>query len=145
MRSFLSVLGAMVVTLALLAGVVLGLGDSSVMVPPPESVAEGFARELETGRFARALPYLSTELEARVGEEELRAASEQLRARAGEVLDVKGEPVSQHGGSATARVTLKTRNNGEISFDLHLTREKGLWTIADLPFVAHRPLIRCVA
>ncbi|HVE71783.1 MAG TPA: hypothetical protein VNI54_10470 [Thermoanaerobaculia bacterium] len=52
----------------------VSLGDRELFVPPPDAVAEGFVREVITGRYSRAQEYLS---EPRP-EKELRALRETL-------------------------------------------------------------------
>jgi len=122
---------ATALTMAGVAGVVFGLGDRTTLVPPPESAAEGFVRALETGRYGRALPYLSAAAEARVGREGVEAAAGRLRARAGEVLDVRGETLSIDGDRASARALVETRD-GELVVELPMVRENGVWAIHGL-------------
>ena len=71
----------------LLAGIVFGRSDRTMFVPPPEAVAESFMRQLATGRYARALPYLSDDLAARTTPDTLRALTDRLQNRTGKILD----------------------------------------------------------
>jgi hypothetical protein len=132
MNTILGVLLAITLTLGLLAGIVFGLGDRTMFVPPPEAVAESFMRQLTTGRYARALPYLSDDLAARTTPDTLRALTDRLQNRTGKILNVRGDPVSISGDQAEANATLKTKAAGEPAFNFKLTRQEGVWKISDI-------------
>ena len=126
------VLALVAVVLGTLAGVVFELGDRTIFVAPPEAVAEGFVRQLASGRYDRAVPYLSTRLAEHVDSGALKTSTERLEARTGEILDVRGEPGSIDGDRASARVRLKTESAGEVELALPLVREEGVWSIDGL-------------
>jgi hypothetical protein len=118
--------------LALIAGVVFGLGDTTVLVPPPEAMVEGFMRELVTKRYERTMPYLSQELRAEVRPETLKEVTDRLRQRAGEIRDVRGEKGWIQGDRAEASARLKTELLDCPSLKFILSRQDGIWLISDL-------------
>ncbi|HEX5732911.1 MAG TPA: hypothetical protein VF131_08765 [Blastocatellia bacterium] len=132
MKSIFGALAVFSVAMLLIAGAVFGLNDSTVLVPPPESVAEGFARALVAGRYDRALPYLSEDLAAEVGADGLRALAGQLKSRTGVVLNVQGEPGWMAQDSAEAAATLQTESAGYVRLTLPMSREHGVWSISSL-------------
>ncbi len=133
MRSIGSVLLAIAATLLLVAGIVFGLHDTSVMVPPPESVSEGFVRALVGTRYERALPYLSETLQPTVTADVLRRYSARLNGRLGDIIDVQGESGWEQGDSAEASVVLLSRSAGVRTLRFPLSRgDGGLWSIAAL-------------
>lgn len=136
MKAIWGVLLVCAATLALLAGVVFGLGDSSVFVPPPEAVVEGFMRELATKRYERALPYLTEDLAARTDADALKSLTARLKSRTGDILDVRGEPGWIDGDRAEASVTLKTKHAGQPALRFTLTRQEGAWSIDNLQSLA---------
>jgi hypothetical protein len=113
--------------LGLIALAVFGLGDTSVLVPPPEAAAESFLHQLATHRYARALPLLEEGTRTRVDASVLRRATEQLEGGRGRLDPVHGEPGVVVGSEATARVTTP---RGEVR--VRLVRQHGLWRIKDL-------------
>ena len=132
MKAIWGVLMTFAITMGMLAGIVFGLKDTSVFVPPPEAVAEGFIRELVTARYDRARSYLSQELAARTGPVTLQMLMERLRMQTGEILDVRGEPGWRTELRAEAYARLKTRQAGEASLRFTLSREEGVWAINGL-------------
>lgn len=132
MRALAYVPLAIAAALALVAAAVFGLGDTRALVPPPESVVEGFVRELETGRYEQATGYLSAELQPGVTPGQLRDWTSQLLARTGDVIDVRGEPGWQTGLRAEAYARLKTERAGEPALRFMLLREDGVWKINGL-------------
>ena len=126
------VAAVMALAILLIAGVVFGLGDSTILVPPPESVAEGFVRELVTRRYERALPYLSEELRAQVSAEDLRKYTEPFKNRSGKILNVRGEPGRMAGDRAEAYAIVEAKSGGVMRFAFELTRQKGVWAISKL-------------
>jgi len=132
-RSIGSVLLALAATLLLVAGIVFGLHDTGVMVPPPESVCEGFVRALAGTRYERALPYLSDELRTTVSAGTLRDYSARLNDRLGDIIDIQGESGWEKGDSAEASVMLLSRSVGVRTLRFPLSRgDGGLWAIAAL-------------
>ena len=132
MKAILSAMAIAALALLLVAGAVFSLNDSTVLVPPPEAVAEGFARQLVAGRYERALPYLSRELASEVGPDGLRALANQLKSLTGTVLNVQGEPGWMVGERAEAAATLETESAGQVRLIFPLSREQGVWSISSL-------------
>src|SRR5688500_14462646 len=122
-----------VLSLAALTGVISATGDAEVLVPPPEAVAEGFLRAVETGRFAQALPFLDEELRKSVGEDGVRLLLQDLERQHGKIEDVQGEHSTVRGEEAEAEVSIRTAAGEEVPLRLQLRREKHLWKISELP------------
>jgi hypothetical protein len=80
MRDLLKVLGVTLVALGVLVAVVVFGGDTTVTVPPPEAVAEEFARQVATRRYDRALAYVDRH--AGITLTTVRLAGEALHRRA---------------------------------------------------------------
>lgn len=100
--------------------------DRELVVPPPEAVAEGFVREVITGRYSRAKQYLA-EPES-TSEEELRVLRERIEAAIGEPAEVEAELVSRTGERAlvTVRLSAKERSDAQ-TYALVFTEE---WKIS---------------
>jgi hypothetical protein len=118
--------------LALIAGIVFGLGDRTVFVPPPEAVVESFVVELKTKRYERAMSYLSQECRASVRPGTLRELTERLKRRTGEITEVRGEKGWIQGDLAEASARLKTELLGCPSLKFSLSPKDGIWSINDL-------------
>lgn len=132
MKAIFGALAAFSIAMVLVAGAVFRLHDTTVLVPPPESVAEGFARALVAGRYERALPYLSEDLAAEVGPEGLRALATKLKSKTGEVLNVQGEPGWIMEDRADAAATLQTESAGYVRLTFPMSRQEGVWAISSL-------------
>jgi hypothetical protein len=132
MNAIWGVLLVLALALGAFAVLVFGLGDATIFVSPPEAVVEGFTRQLATGRYERALPFLSEDLAARTGPDQLRALTERLKSRTGEITDVRGEPGWIQGDRAEATVALKTESAGESKLKFPLSRQEGTWSIDGL-------------
>lgn len=118
--------------LALIAGMVFGLGDATTFVPPPEAVVESFVRELETKRYERAMSYLSEEYRAKVRPRTLKDLTERLKQRTGDITEVRGEKGWIQGDRAEASARLKTELLGRPSLKFAVSRKDGVWLISDL-------------
>jgi hypothetical protein len=129
-KAVAAVLGVAAVSLALVAWAVFVLGDRTVLVPPPEAVAEGFMRQLQTRRFEQARSYLARP--AVRSAEDLRARLEALERAVGRIQDVRGRrgTVGSLDASSVADLTTADRARAEVAFSLR--REHGEWRIADL-------------
>jgi hypothetical protein len=110
--------------LGLIALAVFGLGDTSVLVPPPEAAAESFLHQLATHRYARALPLLEEGTRKRVDASVLRRATEQLERGSGRLDPVHGEAGAVVGPEATAGVRT---SRGKVR--VRLVRQHGLWRV----------------
>jgi hypothetical protein len=130
MKSLLHLLITLVVTLLMIAGAIFGLGDSSVFVPPPESVAEGFVRQVVAERYSEALPYLSAALAERTTEESLKQLKKDLESRSGTIFNVQGEPgaIEENRAEASARLQVQ---DGEFALRFDLVRQEGVWSITE--------------
>ena len=132
MKAIWGALAVFMVAMLLVAGAVFGLNDSTVLAPPPEAVAEGFARAMVAGRYERALPYLSEDLAAEVGPDGLRALAMQLKSRTGVVLNVQGEPGWISQDNAEAAATIQTESAGYVRLAFPMSRQQGVWSISSL-------------
>jgi len=95
------------------------LGDRELVVPPPEAVAEGFVREVITGRYSRANDYLSTPRP----EDDLRALEQLIEARTGDPSEVEAETVSRNETQALVNVRV-SGGKGSEAMALALTFEE---------------------
>jgi hypothetical protein len=130
------IIGATVLALGIITASVALLDDRSVLTSPPEAVAEGFVRTVETGRYDRALPYLDDSLQKQVGVETLRDLAHRLRSRTGTVLSVESEPVRMGRESAVASVLLKGDLTDSVRLEFPLSFSSGVWSISGLGALA---------
>lgn len=112
-------------------GTAIRLGDRSVLVPPPEAVAEGFVRQLETGRYSRAIPYLAADLASRTTPDTLRILYESLQARAGRIHEIRGDRERVGEDRAVALALLRTET-GPDTLRFPMRREHGVWSIESI-------------
>lgn len=111
---------------------VFGAGDRSVLVPPPEAVAEGFTRELVEHRYDLALRYLSRDLRRRTSAATLGDRFDPVWQRLGKHNQVDAELQWMQGSTSAARAFVAAQaGHGVLQF--RLVREHGLWRIAELP------------
>jgi hypothetical protein len=129
MKELLLLVGAVTIALAIAGAAVLGGHDTTVFVPPPDAVAEDFARRLATGRYDRAVRDLHDQSDASA--RAVRAAGEELRRRAGSISQVEGERGVTGGTRATASALVETEQAGTIEVRVSLVREHGEWRITD--------------
>ena len=132
MREVSLTLAALAAALIIVAAAIHIGNDRATLVPPPEVVAEGFARQIATGRFDMAMHLLSSETQRRESPQTLAARFDALDPKAGQLDDVKTELqwMQQDHARAGAEVTMRGRMT---SFDVQLVREHGLWRVAELP------------
>jgi hypothetical protein len=130
-KSVFLLLAVMGAGLAVTAMSVAG-GDRETLVPPPDAVAESFARELSERRYDLAVRYLSSDLRRSVAGTQLRQWFEPFRTRVGEPNLVSGEQEWMTDTRASARGTIDAER-GTALLELRMKRESGLWTIAELP------------
>jgi hypothetical protein len=105
----------------------LALGDASTTVPPPESVAEQFARQIAARRYDRALEHVDPG--SGITLITLRLGGDAFHARAEGVDRVEGEPGEIQGNTASASAVLFTGNAGRVRFTHRLARRHGVWEI----------------
>jgi hypothetical protein len=122
------VIAATVLALAVVAIVVFVAKDRQTLVPPPEAVVEGFARQLAAGRAERAIPYLAESVSGKISAQKLREYEERVERELGEVGDVRAECNWLTGDRAEATGVWK-HGEREERRRFGLRRENGLWRI----------------
>jgi hypothetical protein len=130
-KSILLIVAAIAAGLTL-TGISTGSGDRQTLVPPPEAVAESFARELSERRYELAARYLSDGLRRSMGHEGLRAWFDPVRQRLGETNQVSADREWMDEESAAARAAIDSEH-GTAVLHVRMTRERSLWKIAELP------------
>ena len=128
MKELLIVLAVVVAGVLFTAGAVFGLHDRNTFVPPPESVAESFARQLVQRRYDLAVNYLGRALRATTSGAELRTRFEPMRQQIGTPNQVSGESDWMQESEASARARVEG-DSGSAVLEFRLTREQGLWRI----------------
>jgi hypothetical protein len=113
------------------AGAAAGLmvGDAQTVVPPPEAVAEQFARHVAARRYDRALRHVDGQ--SGITLTTVRLSGVALHARAGAVDKVEGEPGVMTADRATAAAVLTTERAGRIRYEYSLVRRDGIWKISE--------------
>ena len=134
MRRILAVIAATGTTLLLLALLTLYVRDTGTLVPPPESVAEGFVRQVATGRVRQTRQYLSHDARLALSPERLSDWFYGLETAIGPAQVIEGEGSRISGDNAEARVIV-TGKIKSTALTFHLVREHGLWMISELPAV----------
>ena len=129
MRGTLLVIAVTLAALGFTSVVVVWGRDSAVLVPPPESVAEQFVRQLATRRYDRALQYVDEDSHMSLAT--VRAAAEALHERVGAINVVEGRPGYIAGERASATAALLTEDAGEITEAFTMVRRNGLWKIVE--------------
>jgi hypothetical protein len=124
---------AVVLTAALLIGAtalaVEQFDDRETFVPPPDAVAEGFARELVTKRWARARTYLAEP--DSMSDAQLAALQQSWEERVGEPTQIEAEMISRDDEHALATVRLQSAQGSEaVALALVFDRE---WKIVMHP------------
>ena len=132
MKELRIVLAAVVAGFLFTAGAVFGLHDRHTFVPPPESVAESFARQLVQRRYDLAVNYLGRALRATTGAADLRAKFEPMRQQIGTPNQVSGESDWMGESEASARALIEGES-GNAVLPFRLASEQGLWRITGLP------------
>jgi hypothetical protein len=133
MKNLIAVLLGVGAVLGLTAGTVYGLKDREWLVPPPETVVEGFTKSLGENRFGPALSYLTDDLRKSTGTAYLERKTRRLVGQTGELEDVQGEEGKIGNDRATAVAVATTQRAGERPLWYRLRFEKGGWKISELP------------
>ena len=121
--------GVVMLSLAIVAGAVFGLGDDQILAQPPERVAQEFVRAIGDGQVESARSMLSRAAERRASREEMRRIADDFRARIGRLEDVEIEVVDRSGVTAAVRIRIEgERANAEPL--IALVRESGSWSVA---------------
>jgi hypothetical protein len=111
-------------------GVAVLIGrDSTILVPPPEAVAESFARQIATHRWQRAGQYVADD--SLLTLDQIETQGRALLQRVGEIDQVVGQDGAIEGERATAAVVLTTRRAGPIRQTFTFVRREGMWKIVD--------------
>lgn len=123
------------IAVALLIGVsglaVEQFGDRELFVPPPESVAEGFVREIVTKRWERAREHLAEPESAT--DAQLEALQKSWEASVGEPTQIEAETITRDDAEALANVRMQSARGSEVvAFGL---RFDGEWKIVHTPAV----------
>jgi hypothetical protein len=129
MRDLAAVVATAAIALGVTALFVFVGNDATLMVPPPEAVAEQFTRELAAGRYDRALPQVDRMSSITLAT--VRVAGENLKAQSGEINQVEGEPGTIAGAHATAKALLTTDRGGRVRLQFRFVRRSGMWKIVD--------------
>jgi hypothetical protein len=130
-RTAATILAIMAAGLGIIAAGIAG-GDRGTLVPPPDAVAEAFARELAAGRYDLARSHLSDALKASTSSTALRLWFEPVRRRLGAANRVDAEIDWMQERTAAAQASLDAEH-GTAVLPLRLVWEHGLWGIDDLP------------
>jgi hypothetical protein len=120
------------ILVAILAALALAVaaGDRATFVPPPESVAENFVRQLMAGRYDRARPLLSRHAAVTADIAKLETLALELeRSVGGSVTRIDAEPLEMKANIAEATVIVHGRSGAKTTITFALVREKGLWKI----------------
>jgi hypothetical protein len=119
MSRLLGVLAALGLLLGGSALAVHTLDDRELVIPPPDAVAEGFVREVVTGRYARARTYLA-EPESR-SDEQLQALRETLGE---DPTEIEAELVGRNDEQALANVRVSGGQGSQaVAFTLKFEEE----------------------
>lgn len=139
MKSIASILLVIAVALGVIAVSVFGGHDTSVLVAPPDAVAETFVRELGMARYELARNYLARNVKEHVSAEEMRANFEPLRQGTGKPDQVVTSISSRTAERARALATLEGRTATAAMY-VDLIREAGVWKVAAWPLdIVQRP------
>jgi hypothetical protein len=126
MKELLSVVVAVALVVGASALAVEQFGDRETFVPPPDSVAEGFVREVLMKRWDRARPYLA-EPES-MSNDDLRALEQSWESRVGDPWIIEAETISRTNDRALASVRLQSEKGSDVvAFALVFDRE---WKIS---------------
>ena len=125
---------ALVAILSLFAlavvGVAVGPGhDSTILVPPPDAVAESFMHQVQARRYDRAMQYVDPS--SGISVETIRISARALDARTGGIQLLEGQDPRIAGDTATAVVWLKTARGGELRPSFSLVRRSAQWRITE--------------
>lgn len=131
MSGLLKALAVVVLSLAVVGGVVLGLGDDETLVSPPEIVAERFIDALAHGRPGAARQLLAQSAARSASVKTVAEASRRLRSRIGDLEHVKGIAENRRRNRATVRAEIEG-SRMQLALVLPLVLESGVWRIEEL-------------
>jgi hypothetical protein len=104
-------------------------GDRELTVPPPESIAESFMRNVLTHRYPRARDLV---VEQNADEEAMRRLAQSIEQRLGRVDDVSAETVSRTKEVALVNVRLKSASASD-AVPLSMIWSNGAWNVERVP------------
>ena len=128
MKDLLPAFATVAVALAIVGGAVFGAADDGTLVPPPQSVAKEFARELASARYELAWKHLSSGARQLERAEQLRERLDGMVQQLGAINQVEAGEQSRTGETAAAWSRVDA-TGGQLHFTLTLTREHGLWAV----------------
>jgi hypothetical protein len=131
MKALLTVPIVILATLSLV-GWIVGNGDRTTLVPPPEAVAESFMRAVAAERPGPASEYLGDAIRPQMPRERLETLVQVVRTRTGGVMNVEAESDGISGDSAAAHTTLIPAHRDSMRVRFGLVRESGVWKIRSL-------------
>ena len=118
--------------LAMIGVIVFATGDTHLLVPSPESTAEGFVRQIVTSRHRQTRQYVAADARAELAPPRLEQWGDALEARAGRIGQIDPAGASMAGDRAVAQLRLHARH-GEVQISVPMHREHGLWKVDGLP------------
>lgn len=132
MRSILAVCAMTVAALGLIAAIIFAAGDSRTLVPPPESAAEGFVRQIAASRYRQTRQYIASDAQRDLSPGRLEAWHREFESRHGTIGRIGDEPPTMSQNDATVRLQVHARGVS-VSVSVSLQREQGLWKVNGLP------------
>ena len=132
MRSILAVCAITVAALGLIAAIVFAAGDSRTLVPPPESAAEGFVRQIAASRYRQTRQYIASDAEGDLSPGRLEAWHREFETRHGTIGRIGDETTTVSENDATVRLQVHARG-GSVTLSVSLQRKHGLWKVTGLP------------
>ena len=127
-----SVAAATAAMQAVLALGVFALDDRHTTVPPPETVAENFVRQLNAHRLRQTKRFLSTAAQRSWEPRKLQGWWEEVERQVGEVHSIEGAEHGADRSSAEAEVRIDGRTK-TVRLPMPLQWERGVWVVAELP------------
>jgi hypothetical protein len=125
-------------SLAVVGGVVFGLGDDDILVSPPETVAQEFVRAMAMGQVGSARGMLTRDAERRTSESDVRRISADCGARIGRVEGVEATEERRRPDTTLVRVLVEGER-GRAASVVTLAREFGAWAVVSASDVLPAP------
>lgn len=117
MKEIVSVTIAVAVMFGVCALAVDRFDDRETFIPPPDAVAEGFAREVVTKRWDRAREYLADPQS--MSNAEIAALQKSWEQRVGDPSVIEAETISHDDAHASVNVRMKSAKGSEaVAFAL---------------------------
>lgn len=131
MKELLGVALATALLIGMTALAVTQFNDRELFVPPPETVAEGFVREVISKRWDRARPFLAHP--ESVSDAQLEALQKSWEERVGDPTKIDAQTIHRDHEQALANVSLQSAQGSEaVPFTLQFDDE---WKIVHTPAV----------